>query len=410
MISQRPWPSRVTWDGLRFWRKQLATAGGLFVLLGGVGTTQAADWELLYRLDETLSGSNNITVEQSPDGPAGRSRSSVGVDLKAVDKTWIWSLTGDVGYIHYFGEGAPDTNSVLTTSAFSQLVKQTRDTDYTLSANIRISPASTSELDELGINRQQDVLRLLYGGQGSILHRVNARNQINFYVNADKTDFSETGANLTPSTSAGAGVRWTNRLTRRIDGHLNGSVFWQKQQNASDTESLIYRIALGTDTRVTKRLNVSAEATVAITDQYAIDPLFPLAGRQNEIDVGFEGSLAIDYRLLRDTRIDMLFSQNIAPDGLGDLRQTQVARAALTHEINSLSSLSLSTHFTNSTSTGTDSDSRKTLSVSPRYSYKLAKEWDASLSYRWILADSGTGDRTSHTVFVSLSKIGTLLP
>lgn len=410
MISQRPRPSRVKWNGLRFWRKQLATAGGLFVLLGGVGTTQAADWELLYRLSETLNGSNNITLEQSPDGPAGSSRSSVGVDLKAVDKTWIWSLTGDVGYIHYFGEGAPATNSILTTFAFSQLAKRTRDTDYTLSANIRTSPASTSELDELGINRQQDVLRLLYGGRGSILHRVNARNQINLYVNADKTDFSESGVDLTPSTSAGAGFRWTNRLTRRIDGHLSGSVFWQKQQNASDTESLIYRIALGTDTRVTKRLNVSAEATVAITDQHAIDPLFPLAGRQNEIDVGFEGSLAIDYRLLRDTRIDMLFSQNIAPDGLGDLRQSQVARAALTHEINRLSSLSLSTIFTNSTSTGAGSDSRKTLSVSPRYSYKLAKEWDASLGYRWILADSGTGDRTSHTVFVSLSKIGTLLP
>ena len=113
----------------------------------------AVDWELLYRINESLRGSDNIQLEtgRQNEGLTGSSNTSVGVDFKTHTRTVDWGLSGDVGFLAYFGADSPNPSTVLTWSGKSDLLKRTKTTDYSVSAFVTRTPAATSEQDALGV-------------------------------------------------------------------------------------------------------------------------------------------------------------------------------------------------------------------------------------------------------------------
>lgn len=383
----------------------------------------AVDWELLYRINESLRASDNIQIERDPEGLSGSSQTSVGMDIKTHTRTVDWGLSGDVGYLAYFGPDAPDPSTVLTLSGKSDLLKRTKHTDYAVSVFVTRTPASTSELEDLGVlgdlgddplglNADRVVLdleRLNYGADTTVTHRVNKRNNLKFGTMISRTDFSQSSTGVTPTTFVEGNLDWTHRVTPLVDTHVIGSIGWQGAENAADTESLIYKLTFGTDAKLTKRLSLKANAGASIIEQTARN-LAPLTGRRSETSVGFIGDISLFYQPLRDLTFEFSAQQTVAPDNLGDLRETRKFNSSTVYTINDDSSFVFDAALNLSAGTSGGSSDRETLSLSPKYVHRIVRHWDAVIGYQYIVTDFGPASRDSNTVFVTLSHSGTLRP
>ena len=389
------------------------------------GRAHAVDWELLYRLNETVKASDNIQLLDDPDGITGSSQSLFGLDFKTHTRTVDWGLSGDVGYLAYFGADVPDPSTTLTLSAKSDLLKRTKNTDYTASAFFTRTPASTSEQDDLGIPNQLEIDRFNYGANTSVTHRVNKRNNLKFGTNDSRTDFSELGSGLSPSIFVEGSLNWTHRLTSLVNANLVTSVGWQNvdsrtddildiaataiamrsvfvQRSIPETETMIYKTTFGADAKLTKRLSVVANAGVSIIDQ--------LQGQSTGASVGFIGDLSLFYQPVRDLTFELSVAQTVAPGNLGDLRETRKYNGSTVYTINDDSTFVLDVAFTESSGASGQDSSRKTFSITPQYIYQIVRHWKAVLGYQWIMSDTASGTSDSNTVFVTLSHSGTLRP
>jgi hypothetical protein len=396
----------------------LALASLLSSVLAGSHPAAAADWQILYRLSEMLRVSDNIELRPDPEGPAFSSHTGAGLDIRALTPTAEWGVTGDIGKIVYFGEGAPDDRRRMTVQARSDLLKRTRSTDFNLNAHFHMAPATglilidpvlldpvlvDPEFADLGLELV-DFDRISYGGRGGFIHRWTRVDDIALSARANRVDFTETATGVTPYTYVELDGLWTRRLTRRVDGRMRVSAAHFRSEDDS-ARRLIYNAKLGTNIRATRRLTVDANAGVAVIDQRTGE----LAGaslEQSDRSAGFVGDFSLIFTPRRDTTTTLALSQQVSPDSLGDLRTTQVARGSVDYRINHRSSLNLLGAFTNSTEAAEGGGSRQTWTVSPSYRHALSRSWDLTLSYRWLKSD----DAQSNSGFLTLSHRGTILP
>jgi hypothetical protein len=107
-----PCPARSV--GWRTAAACVALASLLGSLLAGSNPAAAVDWQILYRLSETLRVSDNIELRPDPEGPAVSSHTGAGLDIIARTPTAEWGVTGDIGKLVYFGEGAPEDRKRMT--------------------------------------------------------------------------------------------------------------------------------------------------------------------------------------------------------------------------------------------------------------------------------------------------------
>jgi hypothetical protein len=411
-----PCPARSV--GLRTAAACVALASLLGSLLAGSNPAAAVDWQILYRLSETLRVSDNIELRPDPDGPAVSSHTGAGLDIKALTPTAEWGVTGDIGKLVYFGEGAPEDRKRMIVSARSDLLKTTRSTDFNLDAHFRMAPATglfltdpvlidpvlvDPELADLGLELV-NFDRISYGAGGGFVHRWTSVDDLALSARAYRVDFTGDASGVTPYTYVELSGLWTRRLTRRVDGRLRGSAAHFRADDDT-ARRLIYNATLGTNIRATRRLTVDANAGVAVIDQRTGD-LVGASLDQSDRSAGFIGDFSLIFTPRHDTTMTLALSQQVSPDSLGDLRTTQVARGAVAWRINHRSSLDLLGAFTNSSEAAEGGDSRQTWTVSPSYSHALTRSWDLTLSYRWLKSD----DAQSNSAFLTLSHRGTLLP
>jgi hypothetical protein len=390
-------------------------------LLAGSDPAGAVDWQILYRLSETLRVSDNIDLRPDPEGAAFSSHTGAGLDIVARTPTGEWGITGDIGHLVFFGEGAPEDRSRTTVAARSDLLKTTRSTDFNLNAHFSVAPATGTvlldplllepelpdpELADIGLELV-NFDRIRYGAGGGFVHRWTRVDELVVSARADRVDFTEDAASATPHTFAELSGIWTRRLTRRIDGRARASAGYFRSEDDSESRSLIYNLTVGSNVRATRRLTVDANAGVAIIDTRESDITVAGAGsRESDVSVGFIGDFSLTYTPRRDTSMTLALSQHVSPGSLGELRTAQSARGAATYLINERSSLNLVGAFTSSTATANGGDSRQAWVVSPSYTHALTRSWAVTLGYRWLKSD----DAHSNTAFLTLSHNGTILP
>lgn len=411
-------PCRARSVGWRAAGACLAPAGLLGCLLAGSNPAAAVDWQVLYRLSETLRVSDNIELRPDPEGPAFSSRTGAGLDVMARTPTAEWNVSGDIGKLVYFGEGAPEDRKRMTVSATSDLLKTTRTTDFNLDAHFRMAPATgvtvidpvlidpvliDPELADLGLELV-DFDRISYGAGGGFVHHWTRVDDLAVSARANRVDYTEDVSGVTPYTYVELSGLWTRRLTRRVDGRMRVSAAHFRADDDT-SRRLIYNATLGTNVRATRRLTVDANAGVAVIDQRSGD-LFGASLDRSERSAGFIGDFSLVFTPRRDTTMTLALSQQVSPDSLGDLRTTQAARGTVAWRINHRSSLDLFGAVTNSTEAADGGGSRQTWTVSPSYRHALTRSWDLTLSYRWLKSD----DAQSNSAFLTLSHRGTLLP
>jgi len=377
-------------------------------------SAEASDWQMLYRLSDRVTGSDNISQIVDPLGPAGSTSASAGFDINLITKSLTWGLSADIGYLTYFGK--TDLENVPSKSVKSDLEKKTRDTDYFVSSFYSIAPATTTEFTDLGII-ENDIERLSYGADAGFNHRINKRDSLNFSVGVSRSDFTQAGDDVTPNRSVTASLVWIRQFNQRVNGNLKTSVNWfEADDPLNQTEFLIYKNTVGTDAKLTRRFSITANAGAALIDNYQADPLFPALGRDRTMVYGFIGDFSLEYKPFNDTTFNFFLAQDVFTDDLGDLRSSQAARFALNYRISDVSSFNLSGGLSKSTGGEDDTDApREVWNISPVYSHQINKRWNSAIGYRFVQsfdtdAVGGPAPITSNTVFVSLSTNGALLP
>lgn len=123
------------------------------------------------------------------------------------------------------------------------------------------------------------------------------------------------------------------------------------------------------------------------------------------------------------TRFSLSASQSIGPSVVGSLFKTDLIAAGLSYTINAKSRLSFAASGNRLISTSTSD----LVSASVTYSYQLAREWSAQVSYRYLhrFATNGTvffdpitgtptvsgaGPASSNSVLLVVSRHFTVLP
>ena len=139
--------------------------------------------------------------------------------------------------------------------------------------------------------------------------------------------------------------------------------------------------------------------------------------------VGFIGDAHAIYRILKNTTLNLAVGQTVAPSITGTLTKRATLHAGVTQNINARSSVSLAGDISQQTSSGITNDF---LSGSVSYSYQLAREWNTSLTYRYLhrtatsggalldpvtgLPTSSVGPASSNSVMVTVAKTTTIIP
>ena len=411
-------PCRARPVGRRAAGACLALASLLVSLLAASNPAAAVDWQVLYRLSETLRVSDNIELRPDPEGPAVSSSTGAGLDIIARTPTAQWGVTGDIGKLVYFGEGAPEDRKRMTVSAASDLLKTTRSTDFHLDAHFRMAPATgliltdpvlldPGQIDPELVNLGLELVnfdRISYGAGGGFVHRWSRVDDLALSARANRVDFTEDATGVTPYTYVELSGLWTRRLTRRVDGRMRVSAAHFRADDDT-SRRLIYNATLGTNVRATRRLTLDANAGVAVIDQRSAEKAEAGLHRSDRT-AGFIGDFSLIFTPRRDTTVSLALSQQVSPDSLGDLRSTQAASGTMAWRINHRSSLNLLGALTNSSQAGDGGGSRQTWTISPSYRHALTRSWDMTLSYRWLKTD----DAQSNSAFLTLSHRGTLLP
>jgi hypothetical protein len=114
-----------------------------------------------------------------------------------------------------------------------------------------------------------------------------------------------------------------------------------------------------------------------------------------------------DYKP-KNTSYTFSAARDLAPSQDGSLEDTYSARLGVSHQMNDLLTLRLSSSYVlqNDEEEG---DSRA-FTVSPSLSYELSRDWTSSLSYRFIYTDDETETAHSNAVTLNLSYGTFLLP
>lgn len=410
----------------RIVRWQTAAAGLAVGIVGvGTGPAGAVDWQVLYRISETLRVSDNIQSRAEADGPGFSSNTSGGLDIAALTPTAEWRAAGTLGHLIYFGEDIPEERERTTVSATSSLLKRTIQTDFNVNANFSMAPASASILadpfltdpgvpdpvspDPLLLDPEFELLdfdRISYGASVGLVHRMTRSDDVSLTVAANRVDFTEDTPSVTPNTTLDVSGVWTRRMTRRVDGRARASVGYFGSEGENETSRLSYDVALGTNIRATPRLTVDANAGVSITDPRQSDVATTGTGSEADLSVGFVGDLSLIYTPWRDTTVTVAVSQDVSPDALGNLRTRQAASGSASYQINELSSFNLAGSFTTSTPSGDGGGAQEAWTVSPSYNHALTRHWNLALSYQWQKTDVAM----SNSAFLTLSHNGAILP
>ena len=139
--------------------------------------------------------------------------------------------------------------------------------------------------------------------------------------------------------------------------------------------------------------------------------------------VGFIGDAHAIYKILKNTTLNLIAGETVAPSIIGTLTQRIYLHAGMIQTINDRSSVSLAGEVSRQTSFGTTNDF---LIGSVSYSYILARDWNASLTYRYThrtattggtaldpvtgLPTSFLGPADSNSIMMVVSKKATIIP
>ncbi|MGL4527199.1 MAG: hypothetical protein ACRCUC_09495, partial [Aestuariivirga sp.] len=207
-------------------------------------------------------------------------------------------------------------------------------------------------------------------------------------------------------TSAGTSLSWLHRATKRTDFTLSTGVDWYGYEDDTNSGSYVYYVRGGVSARLSPRLTVTAGLGPRLRDAYEDN-----AGgeRQYKSDIGASGDVGFSYKLKSST-VTGSANYGLSPNTDGELQNSLGARLNYSYRINDLSTFGIGTQVRLSDDGTGGSLNNTTFSISPNYSYTLARDWQLTASYQFATSDDSDGLAVQNSAFLTLSRSYVLLP
>lgn len=374
----------------------------------------AADVSIKGRLNETVEGSDNYFLENTPSGTTFKSLSAVNLDVLARTPTTRYLLDTNFSYYKYFGPGAADTQLTSGTPANAtfSIDHTTELAKYNLAASWHRTDIATTQLAESGTVSAHGTQNT-YNVKGGVTRDLSRTDSITWSAQASTASFTG-GSNETPYVDVTTTAAWNHTLSPTTT--LTNSVMfdWFKQDNDANSQRLFWQFMSGLKSQLTHRLTFTASVGEIFVNAYQEGvPLSAIPANNTAFQIqpgaahGFVWNAGLTYQLLKDTKLSLDAAKTIAPTTLGQLQQSETVGLTVSHDINHVSDLSFSTHFAHTGST-TESPA-DFFSASVNYGYKLTREWHTNLSYTYRQRNDDTGTARSNTILVSLTRDFTLM-
>ena len=360
------------------------------------------------------------------------SYSTISANALALTPTSRFTLDGDVGYRKFWGgtEGVTQTESISAgfNAHYESWGKLSDDRNW-LDSRFRQSSTAVAVLNDLGLatNAHGNIDRTMVGG--GIQRGLSALDLISVSATSAITTYNPTSSG-TEFLDTSAIASWRRRISPLTTLSATSQFEWLHYNTTPISNLLIFRNTAGFDTNITQILSYGGSVGVAYTNaQVGTAPVSPLATTLTARNaagstVGFIADAHAIYRILKNTTLNLFVGQTVAPSVIGNLTKRTTLHAGVTQIINSYSNISLAGDMSRQTSAGVTNDF---LAGSLSYNYELAREWNASLTYRYLhrtattggavlldpvtgLPISGPGPASSNSVMLVVSKSTTIIP
>jgi hypothetical protein len=402
------------------------------------------DWSVNASINETAELNNNQFLRSVLAAPTLGSYTTITANAVARTPTSRFNLDTDFTYNKYWGPGAdPIINPIInpTTSnnvsahyetfgkdpANREYIDATwrrANTQLAVLANLGVQTTAVGDLDTAalkgGIERNLSALDFV---------ALSVRSALTYYdPSSGGTQFLDTDLLAT----------WNHRVTGLATLSLSSEAEWLSYDNATQANLIILRNQAGIDITLSPLLSFRGKAGAAYLQASQQSPLgvpgavvLPgstggiLSNSTSASAVGFIGDMSIIYRMLKSTTLTFTAGQGIAPSVVGSLVESTSIGAGLSYSINQSSALSLAASATRQTTTGGANDF---LSGSVTYSRVLVREWNSSITYRYLHRTATTGTAiafdpitgiplatgiapaSSNSLMLSISRNFTVLP
>jgi hypothetical protein len=358
----------------------------------------AWDWSVNSSLSETVElNSNQFLRSMLAAGTLG-SYTTITANAQARTATSRLILDGDINYQKYWG---PGTEGIPLTEFRQDGVKARYEmtgkdpTDLTYGeVNFRETSTALAILSNLGVATNAQGFLDTSTIRGGVERNITPLDFVTVSARSTYTNYDPPSGGTAFTDSSAVGTL-RHRLNSSFALLGSSEIEWLTFNNSSNTRIMILRDMAGVDATLSPVLSFRGSAGVAYlkadqNDTLAPPVAFATRNATSSSVADFITDMLLTYRLTKNTTLTLNGYQTVGPSVVGSLSKTTTIGGAITHTINSRSTLSFAASATRQVTT-TSSDF---YSGSVTYSYQLAREWMSQLTYRHLHRTASTGGTT----------------
>ena len=387
-----------------------------------VSGARAVDLVLKSQMGQSVEFNDNRDLAPKSKGDTYTFLSSLMFDAVVRTPTMKFAATVDLSYITFTGPGSDLLTDALNHGMRASVEGREKLTTYNLGGSWSRRDASTVQIEDIGFATVHGHVDT-YVAEGGLRRELSPQESIGWASRVTAIQFSSqrAGSQSPDSRSIVNTADWRRQLSPLTDVTAAVQFEWQNLDNASGTNNYIWRPTIGVQHRLTKQLTlkVSGGGAITTTTQDVTTPIPPAttplpAGTK----LGWLADALLVYKI-KTAEFSFLVGHSVAPSALGDLQERSTVSLSYRQDINPVAALSLLGSFSHiSAPPGSNSilfdqpgftgNAVDVYTASIGYSYKLARDWNAQLTYRFTHRESGSTHANSNAVIVSVKHDVTL--
>jgi hypothetical protein len=394
----------------------------LSCLAASASGASAIDLVLKSQVGQSVEFNDNRDLAPKSKGDTYSFLSTLMFDAVARTPTTKFAATVDLSYRSFAGPGAGELIDAPNGGIRASMESKQKLTTYKLAGSYARRDASTVQIEDIGfatVNGHVDT----YVAEGGLRRELSPQESIGWMTRLTSIRFSSQSTSSPAPDSLD--VTTTADWTRQIDvlTSVNGSLQFEYQSldNASGTTNLIWRPFAGFQSRLTKQLTIKGTAGISIvtTTQDNPRPIPPATTPlPSGTKLGWLADLLLVYKM-KMQEISFFVGHNVAPSALGDLQERSTVSLSVRQDINPISAIAVAATYSHVTAppgsnsilidqTTVTGNAVDVYTAGIDYSYKLARDWNAGLSYKFSHRRSDTTSANSNAVVLSVKHDMTL--